>query len=717
MLWALPATAVAQKTVHVAPPGTTGSSTVVPCGATAETPCGSVQAALASANGTDTLQFSAGTFPITSATVIGKPLILKGARAGVPGSDRNPTDTTADPAETILSPATTLAEVLKVDAAGVTVDGFTFTNSRDSGGLWLCCKGSGRGGHTVINNIFSGNRYGMFPQVSGAPSMIAANLFLKSGSPAGALNGNGIYTDQAVNLTVSGNVFQDNRTSAVITTGPNQNVTWTGNTHDGDRTGLVLLGVKNSSFTDNRFQGGAGGAFLLYGYGSGNEKLDIAGNKITDKGSYGIWFSPLEGPPTPNTDITIRENSITGTRNSGSAGSGYAIRIDDGMVGGDLRITRNRIAGNASGGLRDADDTAAVLAERNWWGCNLGPGTTGCDEVVNPGGGPAPDTVPVADSVTGPARRHAGARPGGAGAGHPRRRQHRPARPAGQPEHRRPCRRPVLRRRPRRVLLHARRRHVRPAHRDPERRHPASRLAVHRRGAAERTGRHRRQSAGGDRKLQPARGGSDPRYPPVGSDPHARPEGRRGDRARQPRQPCRPAAASLHAPGGQVASLRPRVPADRAAATRADDRLPGHRAGPGGRLPRPAPHRITVSYAGLSRPLRDSARGRLLAGACGNPPCPTVSAARAAAARRQPAGRPPRPYARAHDASDVDLPEPVGPVTEHDPARLGGKPAHDRRRPSCSIGTVSDGISRIAAPSVPRWKNVLTRKRPTPGTL
>jgi twitching motility protein PilT len=33
------------------------------------------------------------------------------------------------------------------------------------------------------------------------------------------------------------------------------------------------------------------------------------------------------------------------------------------------------------------------------------------------------------------------------------------------------------------------------------------------------------------------------------------------------------------------------------------------------------------------------------------------------------------------------------------------------------IGTVSEGIRRKAAPSVPRWKNVLTRKRPTPGTL
>ncbi len=36
--------------------------------------------------------------------------------------------------------------------------------------------------------------------------------------------------------------------------------------------------------------------------------------------------------------------------------------------------------------------------------------------------------------------------------------------------------------------------------------------------------------------------------------------------------------------------------------------------------------------------------------------------------------------------------------------------------PSFSSGTVSDGIRRKAAASVPRWKYALTRKRPWPGT-
>ena len=68
------------------------------------------------------------------------------------------------------------------------------------------------------------------------------------------------------------------------------------------------------------------------------------------------------------------------------------------------------------------------------------------------------------------------------------------------------------------------------------------------------------------------------------------------------------------------------------------------------------------------------------------------------------------------EASEVDLPEPVGPVTRTIPRGFLANSRTTGGRPSFSIGTVSDGIRRKAAPSVPRWKKVLTRKRPTPGT-
>ena len=68
------------------------------------------------------------------------------------------------------------------------------------------------------------------------------------------------------------------------------------------------------------------------------------------------------------------------------------------------------------------------------------------------------------------------------------------------------------------------------------------------------------------------------------------------------------------------------------------------------------------------------------------------------------------------DASVVDLPEPVGPVTSTMPRGFLAKPRTTGGRPSFSIGTVSLGIRRKAAPSEPRWKYALTRNRPWPGT-
>ena len=56
------------------------------------------------------------------------------------------------------------------------------------------------------------------------------------------------------------------------------------------------------------------------------------------------------------------------------------------------------------------------------------------------------------------------------------------------------------------------------------------------------------------------------------------------------------------------------------------------------------------------------------------------------------------------EASVVDLPEPVGPVTSTIPRGFLPKLRMTGGRPSFSIGTVSVGIRRKAAPMVPRWK-------------
>jgi len=56
------------------------------------------------------------------------------------------------------------------------------------------------------------------------------------------------------------------------------------------------------------------------------------------------------------------------------------------------------------------------------------------------------------------------------------------------------------------------------------------------------------------------------------------------------------------------------------------------------------------------------------------------------------------------EASVVDLPEPVGPVTSTSPRGLLAKSATTCGRPRRSNGTTSNGIRRNAAPTAERWK-------------
>ena len=67
-------------------------------------------------------------------------------------------------------------------------------------------------------------------------------------------------------------------------------------------------------------------------------------------------------------------------------------------------------------------------------------------------------------------------------------------------------------------------------------------------------------------------------------------------------------------------------------------------------------------------------------------------------------------------ASVVDLPEPAGPVTSTMPRGIS---ARRRTLSGMFISTGSGrpkGITRMTAPSEPRWRKMLARKRPTPGT-
>ena len=396
LLAVMPAAAHAQAvTISVTPTGSPGCTRFVG-------PCSLTQAfALAAQNG-DTLQFSAGVFTIAATTTFAKRLTYLGARAGVSGVQRDPSDGVLDAPETILSPApgANVAELLTVQAQGITVDGFTFRNP--TGGLRICCKGSGFGGHTIINNVFTHNVWGVYPQTSGAASLIADNLFLMgnrggmylrfgddievtgnlfagNGTPGTGVR-NAIYADDGANgVTISGNRFTGNDGATLaMTLKPEvhgSGVTFSGNTATGDESGVNVRGVNNLTITGNVIQGSDGSGVGING---NDQNVMVRGNLISGGGASGIILRRLVDPDPENGDVEIRENTITG-----NAGRGIFVGAN-GSDGG-VKVRKNRIVDNADG-LRNEDGSVKLQATPNWWGCNLGPGQNGCDSVTSPGG-------------------------------------------------------------------------------------------------------------------------------------------------------------------------------------------------------------------------------------------------------------------------------------------------------------------------------------------
>ena len=299
LAFATPA-AYAQKTVNVTVGGTDSST----CGAPV-TPCATIDRAVANAANGDTVQFGPGVFNITAATVFTKTLTYRGAQAGDPGANRNPTDAVVDDPETVLtrvgSPTSALSALLTVRAEGVVVDGFTFAANLGGGGLRTynqASTGAPIGGYRIVNNVFTGNVWGLFSQTYGTASRIADNLFLdnKAGAPNAALRGDGFYTDRAQNLTISGDEFHEEASTCspgVATTSPDANLAYTDNATFDDGKGVDLQDEVDGGTASPATSCKARAAAQSRCTASGTDDVRVERDRIVDKGAVGM--SPCSG--------------------------------------------------------------------------------------------------------------------------------------------------------------------------------------------------------------------------------------------------------------------------------------------------------------------------------------------------------------------------------------------------------------------------------------
>jgi hypothetical protein len=329
-----------------------------------------IQSAVNAAMAGDTVFVCAGTYN-ELVTVTTPNLTLQGAQAGVDARAGRPA-----PNETVVEGAGGGGFLLNAD--GVKVDGFTIENNgalaNAGAGIDLSVAHSG---YTIVNNLIQNNSIGVYANSSGAKAtLIQHNFFSANNNTAQPNFGNGVYTDQgSANITIDSNLFQFQNSGSIVfaaTPSPGEHaVTVTGNTITD--AAASFASVTGLSVSGNSITGTVNGGVVLAG---GDTFTTVDGNTVQGVTGPGVQLCNCLGATANGKSITITDNTITGNTNG--------IEMDAGGTTLNVLSSFNRIAGDSGSGVRN-NSAQTLNAVDNWWGCNGGPGTTGCDTVTGSG--------------------------------------------------------------------------------------------------------------------------------------------------------------------------------------------------------------------------------------------------------------------------------------------------------------------------------------------
>ena len=200
----------------------------------------------------------------------------------------------------------------------------------------------------------------------------AQNGFQVSGDAGGTVDGNTISGIDYTPKTVC--------SAGVLLSGTAAGVTVSDNTVTGTFCALFSENSTGTQLTGNVVSGSDYAVTLF------DNPATVNGNRITGTNAAaagGIYAD--QSAAAGNVTYTVNGNSVTGYSGAGSSG----IAANDFDTGDAQTVTMtaafNRISGNAIGAT--ADNTAALTAENNWWGCNEGPNQPGCDTTATSAGG------------------------------------------------------------------------------------------------------------------------------------------------------------------------------------------------------------------------------------------------------------------------------------------------------------------------------------------
>jgi hypothetical protein len=299
-----------------------------------------------SAPATSTINIFAGTFDLTS-------FETGELQVDPTGSGYSLTiNSTGTSANTLIQQTDGHDRVFEIDVFALGNMNVTFENVTLQGGTCTTGQDCTYGGAAILDGG------------STSPDNLTLTNVVVSNNTAGPDAGDG-ENGGAMDLTASGTYIFTNCTFS-----GNKAVYGSSNTGGGpggavyieENAGGGNVTITNCSFTNNTSQWGGGGALYSWLEGSGNTTTisgsTFTGNSALDDASDGDDFG---GAIYALGDLTISNSRITG--NTTADGSSHGTGL---------------YANNGAG--------FSVTATNNWWGCNGGPGASGCDTVDDAAG-------------------------------------------------------------------------------------------------------------------------------------------------------------------------------------------------------------------------------------------------------------------------------------------------------------------------------------------
>ncbi len=151
------------------------------------------------------------------------------------------------------------------------------------------------------------------------------------------------------------------------------------------------LTVSGSTFSNNTASGGGGGMYAYEGFfGSYLTGAMTFTNSTFTNNTNVITGGAIDFSLHGGSSASITGSTFTGNKTTEAAGNGGAINAETfDTTAGDATFTmsNSRIVGNSAPGAGTGVAAVFVTATltNNWWGCNAGPGSSGCDSIFNDG--------------------------------------------------------------------------------------------------------------------------------------------------------------------------------------------------------------------------------------------------------------------------------------------------------------------------------------------